>query len=1091
MKEHNKGVKLKGLKWGLVFLMAVGFGLGLASKSWAIGTVTLRIKPNRVMELDWATSTGTYKVYRNASSGSPAWFLRDSNATPPWKDTSLSANDNYQYKVEEVGVGYSTNEPIGYADGEAAIAINDLSVAPMPQSRYATITWTTPYGGSQIDKNGGQYRFKVYRKKDKEKFTNVFISDSNLIAVATTTNSYDSGDSFECVDGTTTASKSIRNPSWSNYEWADNNLLAPATQYAYAVKTVDPAYVWTLAGSWAIDKSAYHPIGTGSNASGNQASIDESIPSNQVMLITSINNLSASAVINQGINLTWSASTETFGAGYYFKIYRATMTVTGEGTLTQGSLTSAYYIGDTSILNFLDTTGVQGSYKYSYAVVVYDLTTLVTSPLSNDCTILADWTAPVIQITNPATITYSYGTRTTNPFIVQFSYTEPNANWGTATIYGPGTETTIIGSYTFSPGSLTLPYAEGVAATITFINAHDGTYTVKVEILDKSSNVGSDTKIGYLWIDSTPPATATILEPGSNTVVKGTITFGGQFMDNETGVDTATCYWNGYLDSWGTDTAPGETHSEFGSWNTILSGDGIYDLYGVVIDKAGNQATSTIPYPVTVDNTAPDIFNTYPTSSNIAYKQGTDSLVVLFTYTEMTPRTCTVSILTIAFSTTTTQPSIFLPSGINSSGSATLIFDTLPDGTYTVQVVMEDGANSFGTCTSPNSLIIDTTAPDITNTYPLAGDIAYRKASDQIIVQFTYTETYPQTTTVTLWDSSGNPLVSTTTTSPNNTITGGTNLDGSATLIFSGVSDGVCTVTVSILDKSGNLNTCTSASSVIIDSTKATVTVISALPTYTKLNSTVEVVFTYDELNPNTATVTIGTDGTTYGSTTVNISGSGTTNYVTTTITLSTAGSDGTLAVTVYVGDKVGNVGSDTKDLILFDNHAPDIFNIYPTSGNIAYRQGTDTLIVQFTYTEMTPKTCTVSMVGTAFSTTTTLPSTFLPLGTNRSGSATLNFTGLTDGTYTVRVVMEDGANSFGTCTSPNSLIIDNILPILEVYSGSSAILYRCGTDNLTIYYTYTELYPATLTLTIASGTTQATETTITGLTGGSGQVTV
>ncbi|MEK7812748.1 MAG: hypothetical protein AAB296_03220, partial [Candidatus Desantisbacteria bacterium] len=370
--------------------------------------------------------------------------------------------------------------------------------------------------------------------------------------------------------------------------------------------------------------------------------------------------------------------------------------------------------------------------------------------------------------------------------------------------------------------------------------------------------------------------------------------------------------------------------------------------------------------------------------------------------------------------------------------------------------------SSFGYCTSTDVLIIDSTLPDITNIYPTALDIAYKQGTDQIIVRFTYTEMYPQTTTVSLYDSLGASLVSTTTTLPATPITGGTDLLASATLIFSGLSDGVCPVTVSILDMSGNLNTCTSPKSVIIDSTKATVTVISAIPQYAKSGTNIEVVFTYSEQNPNTATVAIGTAGTTYGSiTNIVIGTSGTNVYVTTTVTLFNAGPDGTLAVTVYVGDKVGNVGTDSKDLILFDNNPPDIVNLYPIALNKAYRKGTDTLIVQFTYTEMTPRTCTVSILDNANSvvteTTTTDPSTFLPAGTNQNGSATLNFTDVANGTYTVRVMMEDGASSFGYCTSTDCLIIDNTLPTLEVYSGQDAVWYKAGTGTLTIYYTYTE----------------------------------
>ncbi|MEW6606441.1 MAG: fibronectin type III domain-containing protein, partial [bacterium] len=105
---------------------------------------------------------------------------------------------------------------------------------------------------------------------------------------------------------------------------------------------------------------------------------------------------------------------------------------------------------------------------------------------------------------------------------------------------------------------------------------------------------------------SFPPIIANIIEPASNTFLAGTVTIKAQAQDNESGIDKMELWVGTKTDCLlETDISagiPGTTTSNLITTNYL---DGIYDLFCVAIDHVGNRATSTIPYPITIDNTKP------------------------------------------------------------------------------------------------------------------------------------------------------------------------------------------------------------------------------------------------------------------------------------------------------------------------------------------------------------------------------------------------------------------------------------------------------------------------------------------------------
>ncbi|MFH0775639.1 MAG: fibronectin type III domain-containing protein [bacterium] len=124
-----------------------------------------------------------------------------------------------------------------------------------------------------------------------------------------------------------------------------------------------------------------------------------------------------------------------------------------------------------------------------------------------------------------------------------------------------------------------------------------------------------------------------IIEPASNTYLTGTGTVEIEVQDNESGIDKVDL-WVGTNSDWtlGTDTSPGVFGTRTGNLVTTKYTDGSYNLYGVAIDQAGNIATSTLPYPITIDNTKPAtptlVSVTNPALSgrlNLSWTQGTDT----------------------------------------------------------------------------------------------------------------------------------------------------------------------------------------------------------------------------------------------------------------------------------------------------------------------------------------------------------------------------------------------------------------------------------------------------------------------------------
>src|SRR2546425_5567866 len=100
-------------------------------------------------------------------------------------------------------------------------------------------------------------------------------------------------------------------------------------------------------------------------------------------------------------------------------------------------------------------------------------------------------------------------------------------------------------------------------------------------------------------------------DPGAN--LSGTVSLTSTTSDGGSGINTVTYqYSQAGQNTWTTTPA---------SWNTTLVGDGLYDLHVIATDVAGNSTTSAAVVNRRVDNGAPTVSITSPTT----YVNGSDS----------------------------------------------------------------------------------------------------------------------------------------------------------------------------------------------------------------------------------------------------------------------------------------------------------------------------------------------------------------------------------------------------------------------------------------------------------------------------------
>ena len=230
------------------------------------------------------------------------------------------------------------------------------------------------------------------------------------------------------------------------------------------------------------------------------------------------------------------------------------------------------------------------------------------------------------------TITYSCGEGYRYDFrieddlpkgLVYFTSTPPGAYTATHTLYWDGD----LGSQPSGTYTIVLQ----IPATATVCTYYTNTITFYTN--EDTIGTKATASVAIHIYDPIPPVISRVIEPASNTYLSGTITIKLEVQDNESGIDKVELWVGTMTDCiWGTDTDRGILGTMTINLDTTKYPDGVYNLCCVAIDFGQNRATSTISYPVTIDNTKPAIPTLISVTNpaldgrlNLLWTQGTDT----------------------------------------------------------------------------------------------------------------------------------------------------------------------------------------------------------------------------------------------------------------------------------------------------------------------------------------------------------------------------------------------------------------------------------------------------------------------------------
>ena len=250
----------------------------------------------------------------------------------------------------------------------------------------------------------------------------------------------------------------------------------------------------------------------------------------------------------------------------------------------------------------------------------------------------------------------------------------------------------------------------------------DGLYDLRVKATDLAGNVPASVSIPIVAgvrVDNTPPS-GTLTSPGA--VVTGTFGLTATASDAGAGVDKVEFQsspvgantWTTF-DTDNTDNA-GTYHGTLNS-NTLVGGDGFYDLRVKVTDLVGNQpGFSPTVAGVRVDNTVPSVTMTGPASPSSVHLPATVSAnasdsgsgvaqVEFFAHGS-------ASDISLGTDSTGTLGSYSVPWNPNPVN--------FPDGVYTLWAVATDNVTLTTTSAVVGNVRVDNTLPSGTLTAPVA-----------------------------------------------------------------------------------------------------------------------------------------------------------------------------------------------------------------------------------------------------------------------------------------------------------------------------------------------------------------------------------
>jgi len=243
-------------------------------------------------------------------------------------------------------------------------------------------------------------------------------------------------------------------------------------------------------------------------------------------------------------------------------------------------------------------------------------------------------------------------------------------------------------------------------ANITHTYIQNGTYTVSLTVngTKNGNNVtDTETKVDYIVVYDTKPTADFYATPTS-----GLEPLTVSFYDNSTSYDNITL--------WAWDFGDENTSSEQNPTHNYTTA-GIYTVNLTVTEPDGDNHTLIKENYITVETVPPTISVTSPTTENPVYTKAGQTITINFTYTTDNPKNVTLRV----YNTTTTigETTITdLQAGTNIERNASVTLDTsASDGKYHIEATIYTLEGLNGTDTETEAVIVDTTAPSISNPY--------------------------------------------------------------------------------------------------------------------------------------------------------------------------------------------------------------------------------------------------------------------------------------------------------------------------------------------------------------------------------------
>ncbi|MBI5870349.1 MAG: right-handed parallel beta-helix repeat-containing protein [Actinobacteria bacterium] len=507
-----------------------------------------------------------------------------------------------------------------------------------------------------------------------------------------------------------------------------------------------------------------------------------------------------------------------------------------------------------------------------------------------------------------------------------------------------------------------------------------GAHTISGSLADTSGNSGliSGSFMVEILTDVTPPAISSVQPSG--TITTSTTNVSANYTDSGSGINSATVAV--YLDG----SLRGGCSVTASSVNCPVSGlaDGAHGISVSVSDNAGNTGTATGSFTVSTvapDTTPPSVTSVLPSGIQTS-TSATITAYLSDAGSGVNPSSVVARLDGVAMTgCTATASSVSCPkTGIG-------------QGAHAISVTASDNAGNSGTGTG--SFTVDSLAPSVTALSPTG---ALASPTTTISASLSDSGTGINSATAQVYVEGG------TVGTCNRTAT-------SVSCQVSGMVDGIHNYTVTVSDMAGN--TGSASASLNIDTVAPAVSNIQPSGTITTSSATISAYYsdTGSGLNISTAVVTL--DGTALTGCTRTFSG----------VSCPATGlTDGIHNISVSVQDNITNMGTGTGSFTVTlpqaDTTAPTVTNVQP-GGTIATGTATISAYYSDSGSGINSATAAVTLDGTPIT------------GCVASASAvSCDAIGLSEGAHNITVSVADNAGNTGT--GSGSFVVDSVIPVVS-----------------------------------------------------------